>query len=272
MDDVDRRLRLEALFSEHAAAVRAYARRRVAKGAAGDYDHRHHAYVVSIGAPGPCSFVEFTGDQVIARMSQAQFRRAAHTSFIANCELHQDPAGGVLVSACAGSLGSETSWSVNVVSKRASLLGYGYAAASDGHHVALVQHTYFPPPGLGSAELLAAGRRADHRSLHLIVPLSDRYAYTDPALSLKGERFAAVRTSSVNSSLVVGRLGGQLRPLRRFSNDTSIYDLQWLDSGTDLVWLGGRGLGPSGTLSLIDRRNGRERTLATAVTSFAVAP
>jgi RNA polymerase sigma-70 factor, ECF subfamily len=36
MDDLDRRLRLEALFSDHAAALRAYARRRVAKGAADD--------------------------------------------------------------------------------------------------------------------------------------------------------------------------------------------------------------------------------------------
>ncbi len=36
MDDLARRRRLEELFSEHAAAVRAYARRRVALGAADD--------------------------------------------------------------------------------------------------------------------------------------------------------------------------------------------------------------------------------------------
>jgi RNA polymerase sigma factor (sigma-70 family) len=36
MDDLDRRLRLEVLFSEHAAAVRAYALRRLSKGAADD--------------------------------------------------------------------------------------------------------------------------------------------------------------------------------------------------------------------------------------------
>jgi RNA polymerase sigma-70 factor (ECF subfamily) len=36
MDDLARRLRLERLFSEYAAAVRAYARRRVAVGAADD--------------------------------------------------------------------------------------------------------------------------------------------------------------------------------------------------------------------------------------------
>ncbi len=36
MDDLDRRRRLEGLFSAHSAAVRAYARRRVAPGAADD--------------------------------------------------------------------------------------------------------------------------------------------------------------------------------------------------------------------------------------------
>lgn len=232
------------------------------------YDGDHHAYVVSVGEPGLCSFVEFAGERVIGRMTQAQFRRAAHTSLTANCELHPDPAGGVLISASAETLGSETSWSVNIVSKRATYLGYGYAATSDGHHVVLVQHTYFPPPVLGSAELLAAGRWGLPDTLQLIVPMSMRFTWTDPALSLSGKRFAAVR----NSTLVTGPLGGPLLTLQRLPQDTVLYDLQWSDSGRDLVALAGPEAGVSGRLLLINPGNGHEQTLATSVTGFAATP
>jgi hypothetical protein len=232
------------------------------------YDDSRRAYVVSIGAPGPCSFVEFRSQRVIASMNQAQFRRASGTSLTANCELHEDPSGGVLISAGFETLGSETSWSLNIVSGRAVSLGYGYAATTDGHDIALVQHTYFPPPELGSAELLAAGAFGRPETLHRIVPMSERYGYATPALSISGDRFAAFR----DSSLIMGRLGGRLRALRRLPQAGVPYDLQWSDSGSDLFALTGPEGGPSGTLSLIDPSDGHEQPLASGVTSFATTP
>ncbi len=232
------------------------------------YDGAHRAYVVSVGAPGACSFAEFRGERVIARMTQAEFRQASHTSFTANCQLHGNPAGGVLISAGFETLGSETSWSMNIVSGQATPLGYGYAATSDGHRVALVQHTYFPRPEFGSAELLAAGRVGLPDTLRRIVPMSERFEYAAPALSPGGERLAAFR----DSTLIIGRLGHALRAVHHLPRASVPYDVQWLDSGSALIALAGREGGPSGTLSLIDPNDGHQQSLATGVTSFATTP
>jgi hypothetical protein len=230
------------------------------------YDRSQRAYVISFGAPAPCSFAEFRGRRVIARLTQAQFRRASHSSMTANCALHDNPAGGVLMSAGFETLGSATSWSVNLVAGGASALGYGYAATTDGHHFALVQHTYFPRPVLGSAELLAAGELGRPRTLHRMVPMSHRFTYAAPALSPTGDRFAAFR----NGTLLAGRLGGTLRPVRRLAHGNEPYDLQWFDSR--VVALAGPEGAAAGSLSQIDLGDGRQRTLMNGVSSFAVTP
>jgi len=158
------------------------------------------------------------------------------------CHIARDSDRRLIFAAGSVPEGGESVWRLDPASRRVAPLASGHhpTMSGDGRRLVVVQHR--TRPGGGTYETLAAGTPGRATSFSRIVPVPPKSAkvnYAFPSLSPDGQRLAALRVTGplarLRWTIVVGRPGGQLRPVWGVNDRRRLGRIAWPRGGRALL-------------------------------------
>ena len=191
------------------------------------------------------------------------------------CQLTSDPAGGLYLEADNGTLGSATTFRLDIAASSVpwSFYGYGASAAADGSLVT-IQHRYFAKGGSYEQPWIRTPAGAS-RALVRVRSARRGLQYQSIAISRDGRQVAGIRWAGSRrprtSLVLMSASGRNARVLWRRPSTRPLTTVEWLPDGSGLlVGVSDSRQADSYAIYRVSA-DGRSRVrLATGVSAFAV--